>query len=114
MSCRTTGRARRWCRRRRREWAHRTWLRRHGITPQWPARRSYRQQPQAVRAWSEEECPAIAVRVKREQAELVRADRADPAGTGQRPPLQRQHHACCRLTCGALWFTVLPGKFTSG
>jgi transposase len=65
------------------------WLRRHGFTPQRPARRSYRRQPQKVRAWLEEEYPAIAARAKAEKAELVWADqcglRSDTAPPGIPP-----------------------------
>ncbi|WP_268891621.1 helix-turn-helix domain-containing protein [Lentzea tibetensis] len=38
------------------------WLRRHGFTPRRPARRAYEQQPAAVRAWLDEEYPAIETR----------------------------------------------------
>ncbi|MFD3442283.1 winged helix-turn-helix domain-containing protein [Streptomyces sp. NPDC058685] len=46
----------------------------HGFTPQRPARRSYRQQGEAARAWLDVEHPAIAARPWKEKAELVRAD----------------------------------------
>ncbi|PJN32323.1 hypothetical protein CG747_43405 [Streptomyces sp. CB02959] len=104
-------------------------MRRHGLTPQRPARRSYRQQPEAVRAWSEEEYPAIVVRAKREQAELVRADRCGlrprptrrpVLGADRADPLVRvighrfQGNVMPAVASrGALWFTVFPGKFTA-
>ncbi|ONI92224.1 hypothetical protein ALI22I_05420 [Saccharothrix sp. ALI-22-I] len=40
------------------------WLRRHGFTPQRPARRAYEQQPAAVRTWLDEEYPTIEARAK--------------------------------------------------
>lgn len=106
------------------------WLRRHGFTPQRPARRSYRQQPEQVRAWLEETYPAIAARARRERAELVWADqcglRSDTAPPGRswapagQTPLVRVSGRRFRVNImsavasrGALWFTVFPGKFTA-
>jgi transposase len=106
------------------------WLRRHGFTPQRPARRSYRQQPEAVRAWLEDEYPAIAAQARRERAELVWADqcglRSDTAPPGRswapagQTPLVRVNGRRFRVNImsavasrGALWFTVFPGKFTA-
>ncbi|MFE2186428.1 IS630 family transposase [Streptomyces sp. NPDC059455] len=106
------------------------WLRRHGFTPQRSARRSYRQQPEAVRAWLEEEYPAIAARAKGEKAGLVWADqcglRSDtaPPGRSWAPtghiPLVRVNGRRFKVNImsavasrGALWFTVFPGKFTA-
>ncbi|MFI9081630.1 IS630 family transposase [Streptomyces sioyaensis] len=106
------------------------WLRRHGFTPQRPARRSYRQQPAQVRAWLDEEYPAIAARARREKAELVWADqcglRSDTAPPGRswapagHTPTVRVNGRRFRVNImsavasrGALWFTVFPGKFTA-
>lgn len=106
------------------------WRRRHGFTPQRPARRSYRQQPEAVQKWLEEEYPAIAARARREKAELVWADqcglRSDTAPPGRswapagHTPLVRVNGRRFRVNImsavasrGALWFTVFPGKFTA-
>jgi transposase len=106
------------------------WLRRHGFTPQRPARRSYRQQDAQVRAWLEEEYPAISARAKQEKAELVWADqcglRSDTAPPGRswapagHTPLVRVNGRRFRVNImsavasrGALWFTVFPGKFTA-
>lgn len=106
------------------------WLRRHGFTPQRPARRSYQQQDEQVRAWLEEEYPAIAARARQEKAELVWADqcglRSDTAPPGRswapagHTPLVRVNGRRFKVNImsavasrGALWFTVFPGKFTS-
>lgn len=50
------------------------WLRWHGFAPQRPARRSYQQQGDQVRAWLDKRYPAVAARAKAENAELVWAD----------------------------------------
>ncbi|MER7468757.1 IS630 family transposase, partial [Streptomyces sp. NPDC097981] len=106
------------------------WLRRHGFTPQRPARRSCRQQDEQVRAWLEEEYPAIATRARAEKAELVWADqcglRSDTAPPGRswapagHTPIVRVNGRRFRVNImsavasrGALWFTVFPGKFTA-
>ncbi|WP_073450259.1 IS630 family transposase [Streptomyces yunnanensis] len=106
------------------------WLRRHGFTPQRPARRSYRQQPEKVTAWLEEEYPAIKARARREKAELVwvdqcglRSDTAPPgrswAPAGQTPLVRvsgrrfRVNIMSAVASRGALWFTVFPGTFTA-
>jgi len=46
------------------------YLRRWGLTPQRPVRHAYRQDPQAVRRWLEQEYPALAARAKAEGAEI--------------------------------------------
>ena len=54
------------------------WLRRHGFTPQRPARRAYQQQDAKVRAWLQEKYPAVAARARSEGAtvaSLVEASR---------------------------------------
>jgi transposase len=106
------------------------WLRRHGFTPQRRARRSYRQQDEQVRAWLEEEYPAISARARKEKAELVWADqcglRSDTAPPGRswapagHTPLVQVNGRRFRVNImsavasrGALWFTVFPGKFTA-
>ncbi|MEU5547588.1 winged helix-turn-helix domain-containing protein [Streptomyces sioyaensis] len=95
------------------------WLRRHGFTPQRPARRSYRHKDDEVSRWLQEEYPAVRARASGEKAELVWADqrglRSDtappgrswarpgrPAGAGERPPLQGQRHVGRRLPRGAV------------
>ncbi|MFE2753364.1 winged helix-turn-helix domain-containing protein [Actinosynnema sp. NPDC059335] len=40
------------------------WLRRHGFTPQRPARRAHEQQPASVCGWLDEEYPAIEAKAK--------------------------------------------------
>ncbi|KKW68004.1 endonuclease DDE [Lampropedia cohaerens] len=46
------------------------YLARWGFTPQKPIRRAYEQSPQAVKAWLDDEYPAIAKRAKAENAEI--------------------------------------------
>ena len=46
------------------------YLKRWGFTPQRPARRNYERNPEAVRRWIEEEYPQIALRAKKESAEI--------------------------------------------
>lgn len=46
------------------------YLTRWGFTPQKPIRRAYEQSPQAVKAWLDEDYPAIAKRAKAENAEI--------------------------------------------
>ncbi|WP_406472435.1 IS630 family transposase [Streptomyces sp. NBC_01615] len=106
------------------------WLRRHGFTPQRPARRAYQQQEKTVRAWLEEEYPAIAARAKAEKAQVAWADqyglRSDTAPPGRswapkgRTPVARANGRRLRVNVmsdiasrGALWFTVFTGRFTA-
>jgi hypothetical protein len=106
------------------------WLRRHGFTPQRPARRAYQQQEKQVRAWLEEEYPAIAARAKTEKALVAWADqcglRLDTAPPGRswapkgRTPVVRVNGKRLRVNVmsaitsyGALWFTVFTGRFTA-
>ncbi|MBA8925045.1 transposase [Kutzneria viridogrisea] len=106
------------------------WLRRHGFTPQRPARRAYEQQPAAVRAWLDTEYPAIASRAKAEGAVVAWVDqcglRSDAAPPG-RSWAPKGHTPVVRVTGkrlrvnvmsavasrGALWFTVFTGRFTA-
>ena len=46
------------------------YLKRWGFTPQKPLRRAYKQNPKAVKAWLDEQYPAIAKRAKKERAEI--------------------------------------------
>lgn len=106
------------------------WLRRHGFTPQRPARRAYQQQEKKVQAWLEEEYPVIAARAKAEKAVLAWADqcglRSDTAPPGRswapqgRTPVVRVNGRRLRVNVmsaiasrGALWFTVFTGRFTA-
>ncbi|MER5567246.1 IS630 family transposase [Streptomyces goshikiensis] len=83
-----------------------------------------------MRAWLEEEYPAIAARARQEKAELVWADqcglRSDTAPPGRswapagHTPLVRVNGRRFKVNImsavasrGALWFTVFPGKFTA-
>ncbi|WP_433272694.1 IS630 family transposase [Actinosynnema sp. CS-041913] len=106
------------------------WLRRHGFTPQRPARRAYEQQPAAVRAWLDEDYPAIEARVKAEGAAIAWVDqcglRSDAAPPGRswapegRTPVVRVTGKRLRVNVmsafasrGALWFTVFTERFTA-
>jgi transposase len=73
------------------------YLARWGLTPQRPARHAYRQDPEEVRRWLEEEYPALAARAKAEGAEIqwgdesgARSDAARQRGYAPRndPPEQ--------------------------
>jgi transposase len=104
------------------------WLRRHGFSPQRPAKRAYEQQDEQVRGWLEGEYPAIADRAKTEGASVVWADqtglRSDTAPPGRswaprgRTPVVRVTGKRLRVNVlsavsaqGALWFTVFLGRF---
>jgi len=50
------------------------YLRRWGFTPQKPKRRDYEQQPEAVRAWLEEEYPAVQARAREQKADIYWGD----------------------------------------
>ncbi|WP_202919467.1 IS630 family transposase [Saccharothrix deserti] len=106
------------------------WLRRHGFTPRRPARRAYEQQPAAVRAWLDEDCPAIEARAKAEGAAVAWVDqcglRSDAAPPGRswapkgRTPIVRVTGKRLRVNVmsavaprGALWFTVFTERFTA-
>ncbi|MFC8176027.1 IS630 family transposase [Streptomyces sp. NPDC057325] len=106
------------------------WLRRHGFTPQRPARRSSRQKDDEVGRWLQQEYPAIRARASEERGELVWADqyslRSDSAPPGRswapagQTPLARANGRRFRVNVmsavasqGALWFTVFPGKFNA-
>ncbi|MCX5205909.1 IS630 family transposase [Streptomyces sp. NBC_00237] len=107
-----------------------TWLRRHGFTPQRPARRSCRQQQEKVSAWLDEEYPPVAARANAEHAVVawadqcqLRSDTAPPgrswAPAGQTPTVKvngrrfRVNIMSAIASRGSLWFTVFTGKFTA-
>jgi transposase len=50
------------------------YLKRWGFTPQKPIKRAYEQRPEAVKAWIDEEYPAIAARAKAEGGEVQWGD----------------------------------------
>lgn len=106
------------------------WLRRHGFTLQRPARCAYEQQPAAVRAWLDEQYPAIETRAKAEGAAIAWVDqcglRSDAAPPGRswapkgRTPIVRVTGKRLRVNVmsavasrGALWFTVFTERFTA-
>jgi len=108
-----------------------SWLRRHGLSPQRPDRRSYQQSDAAVRAWLDKEYPAIAERARTEGAQVAWADqcglRSEAAPPGRswaprgRTPMVRVNGKRLRINVmsavtprGALWFTVYTGRFTTG
>ncbi|MFC6094688.1 IS630 family transposase [Saccharothrix lopnurensis] len=106
------------------------WLRRHGFTPQRPARRAYKQQPAAVRTWLDEDYPAIEARARAEGAAIAWVDqyglRSDAAPPGRswtpegRTPVVRVAGKRLRVNVmsavasrGASWFTVFTERFTA-
>jgi hypothetical protein len=105
------------------------WLRRHGFTPQRPARRAYQQDPADLARWRAEVYPAIAAEAKQAGAEVHWLDetglRTDHnPGTGYapkgRPPVVRvsgkphRVNAISTLTnAGVLRFSVFAGRFTA-
>jgi hypothetical protein len=105
------------------------WLRRHGFTPQRPARRTYQQRQAKVCVWLEEEYPAIAAREDREGRSGLadqcglRSDTAPPGRSWapkRRTPVLRVNGKRLRVNVmsaiasrGALWFTVFTGRFTA-
>jgi len=50
------------------------YLKKWGMTPQRPIKRSYKQNPEEVKKWLEEEYPAIKERAKQEKAEIAWGD----------------------------------------
>lgn len=105
------------------------WLRRHGFTPQRPARRAYQQDPAALDRWRAEVYPAIAAEAKAVGAEVHWLDetglRTDHApGTGYaprgRPPVVRVSGRPHRVNvistvtnAGRLRFSVFAGRLTA-
>lgn len=66
------------------------YLKRWGFTPQKPITRAYEQRPEAVKAWLDEQYPAIAERAKSEDAEIHWGDETavvntDVRGRGYQP-----------------------------
>jgi transposase len=69
------------------------YLKRWGFTPQKPITRAYEQRPEAVKAWLDEQYPAIAERAKAEDAEIHWGDETavvntDVRGRGYSPKAQ--------------------------
>jgi transposase len=69
------------------------YLKRWGFTPQKPITRAYEQRPEAVKAWLDEQYPAIAERAKLEDAEIHWGDETavvntDVRGRGYSPKAQ--------------------------
>ncbi len=82
------------------------YLKRWGFTPQKPLRKAYRQNPEAVKAWLDEEYPAIKRLAKKEKAEIHWGDETgicndsyhgrSYAPRGQTPAI-RIHPRCRRV-----------------
>jgi transposase len=81
------------------------YLKRWGFTPQKPTRRSYEQRPEGVRAWLEEEYPAIQERAKAENAEIRWGDE-----TGARSDCQ---HGRSYAPKGSTPVVRLSARYTS-
>jgi len=105
------------------------YLRSWGLTPQKPVRRAYEKDDRAVRAWLEEEYPAIHARAKRENAEIHWGDemglRSDhqtgrsysPKGRTPVIPGTGRRFSCSMISTvtnrGGLSFMVYTEKFTA-
>jgi len=106
------------------------WLKRWGFTPQKPVRRAFEQDPEAIKAWLDQEYPRIRAAAKREGAEIhwgdemgLRSDHQSGrsyglkgqtpviSGTGQRFGCQMISSLTNR---GTLRFMVFKGKFQAG
>jgi transposase len=114
---------------RRSRWVWGRWLRRHGFTPQRPARRAAQQDPADLARWRAAVYPAIAAAARAAAAEIHWLDetglRTDHnPGTGYsprgRPPLarvsgrpQRVNVLSTLTNAGALRFSVFAGRFTA-
>jgi len=59
------------------------YLKRWGFTPQKPLRRAYEQNPKAVKKWLDEEYPQIALKAKKEGAEIHWGDETGLCNTSQ-------------------------------
>jgi len=105
------------------------YLKRWGFTPQKPLRKAYKQNPKAVKAWLDEQYPAIAKRAKKEQAEIHWGDETglcndsyhgrSYAPRGQTPAI-RLHPRCERVNLvssvtnqGKVRFMVYKNKMNS-
>lgn len=105
------------------------YLKRWGFTPQKPLRRAYKQNPKAVKAWLDEQYPAITKKAKKEQAEIHWGDETglcndsyhgrSYAPRGQTPAI-RLHPRCKRVNListvtnqGKVRFMVYKGKMNS-
>ena len=105
------------------------WLRRHGFTPQRPARRAYQQAPAGLARWRAEAYPAIAAEAHKAGAEIhwldetgVRTDHNPGTGYSPRgrPPVVRvsgrphRVNVISTLTnAGRVRFSVFAGRFTA-
>jgi len=105
------------------------YLKRWGFTPQKPLRKAYKQNPKAVKAWLDEQYPAIAIKAKKEQAEIHWGDETglcndsyhgkSYAPRGQTPSI-RLHPRCERVNLissvtnqGKVRFMVYKNKMNS-
>ena len=88
------------------------WQRRHGFTARWPTKRTNAQLDARVRAWLDEDYPALAARAKAEGAAVVWVDRIELRSETAVPrgPVNVMSAVSAK---GALWFTVFLGRFTA-
>jgi transposase len=100
------------------------------MTPQKPMRRAYERDPAAVKAWLENQYPAIKTRAKEENALILWGDEMglrsdDPIGRcyaprGQTPVVDAtgKRFGCNMISAisnlGQLWFMVFAGRLNSG
>jgi len=105
------------------------YLKRWGFTPQKPLRRAYKQNPKAINKWLNSKYPAIAIRAKKERAEIHWGDETglcndsyygrSYAPKGQTPAI-RLHPRCKRVNListvtnqGKVRFMVYENKMNS-
>lgn len=107
-------------------WTAGRYLKRWGMTPQRPVRRAYERDPAAVKAWLEQEYPAIKARAKAEGALILWGDEMglrsdDPVGRsyaprGRTPVVNAtgKRFGCSMISAisnlGQLWFMVYSKK----
>lgn len=110
-------------------WVWGRWLRRHGYTPQRPARKAYQQDPADLARWRAAVYPGIRAAAKRAGAEVHWLDEAGvrtdcTAGTSYSPrgatPAARVSGRPARVNlistltnAGVLRFSVFAGRFTA-
>ncbi|MDQ3578086.1 MAG: transposase [Actinomycetota bacterium] len=88
------------------------WQRRHGLTARRPVKCAYAQQDAGIRAWLDEDYPALVARAKAEFAVVVWVDRIElrSKAAGPRSPVNVMSAVSAK---GSRWFTVFVGRFTA-
>lgn len=110
-------------------WTAGRYLKAWNLTPQKPLRRAYERDPRKVRAWLEEEYPAIRGRAKRENAEIhwgdemgLRSDHQSGTSYGRRGktptvPGTGKRFGCNMISTvtnlGVLRFMIFKSRFTT-